>query len=266
MEFKYVIVGIRENAKRMEKVLRNDFTKNVKIISFDGAKEEITRDMYSPNESLKLMRRELSRGEIGCALGHLLAYKSNLESDWVIVLEDDTEILQNPSNLESVLTKFGKKPMVVHLNDIDLKSKKRIHGKYFWYNRPYRTHAYAINKKAIKIAIAYQNKIITTADWPVQWAYIVPFYWLKNDTFMLRDQGSIIEGERRPLQVVEHFDFQKFRSLNKFFSRINRTRIGHTIIGISYIVFRFTTYCKYLDIPLLSKLRTSIARSYSDLR
>lgn len=46
---------------------------------------------YSSRESLKLHGRELSRGELGCALSHLSIYREmiTLGSDYAVILEDD---------------------------------------------------------------------------------------------------------------------------------------------------------------------------------
>jgi len=65
------------------------------IVAVDG--RNLSRDelaMYSPNEAIKHVKRELVRGEIGCALSHARLWDRIVEGNIpeVLVLEDDVVI------------------------------------------------------------------------------------------------------------------------------------------------------------------------------
>ena len=53
--------------------------------------EEYISKIYNSDESIRFFRRELSRGELGCALSHLSIYKLMVENDikQAIIFEDD---------------------------------------------------------------------------------------------------------------------------------------------------------------------------------
>ena len=264
--FKYFIVGIRPHAYEIREILVEGYNKDCVIISFDGARNIVTKDQYDDEKSKLLMRRPLSRGEVGCAIGHWLAYQNAGNSDWIIVLEDDIEIQSDPTVLEAKLQKLSNSPKVVHLDDIDLPKTNAKYGKYSWHHRPYRTHAYALNKSAIKIILRYQKSIQTTADWPIQWEYAFPFFWVSDDTFSLAEAQSLIENERRPLQFIQHQDFQLFRSKIFLFKKIEKFNLGRCLVGFFYIVQRFVVYVVSIQAPLVTRIRSAAARAYSDIR
>jgi GR25 family glycosyltransferase involved in LPS biosynthesis len=265
MIFKYGIVGIRSDAFSLREKLLNEYSKSAFVIAFDGFKGDLGSTHYSAWKSRAIMRRELSIGEVGCAMGHLLCYKDPSDFDWLIVFEDDVELHEDPVFIEHRLTKFGNNPMVVHLNDVDLAEDSAQLGRYPWHYRPYRTHAYALNKSAVQRILKFQSEIITTADWPVQWEYSIKFLWLANNVVSLKELPSLIDEGRVPLQADEHSHFQEFRSQNLFFLKISHFKVGKLIISGCYFCARVKTYFMMLRLPFIFKVKTSVARAYSDL-
>jgi len=265
LSFKYFVVGIRPEAQEIKSILEQTYTRECVVISFDGKKEFISEEQYSSQKSKMMMRRPLSLGEIGCAMGHLLAYQNANDADWIIVLEDDVKIYKDPQFLENELSKLSTVSTVVHLNDIDKATNGKNRGVYPWNRRPFRTHAYAVNRAAIVKILRYQHSIITTADWPIQWESLVRFRWLNEGTFELSDMGSLIDEQRNPLQIIQHNDFQSYRSKYAIFKRIERLPLGKYCVGIGYVFERFILYFNNLELPILPRLRTALARAQSDI-
>jgi GR25 family glycosyltransferase involved in LPS biosynthesis len=266
MKISYKVVGIRPEALGIQSLLEKSYGKSCSIIAFDGTNESIGAGVYSEEKTQIFMRRALSRGEIGCAMGHLLAYASAENEDWMIVLEDDVVISADPKSLESLLRHMPLSPTVVHFDDTDLPTSDKKFGKYSWHKRPFRTHAYAINRTAIIKILSLQKSVLTTADWPIQWKYLVKFYWINDETFSLADMESIIEADRRPLQYVEHNNFQIYHSKYRIFGRIERIRWGKKLVAIAYVIGRFEVYFKNLEMPFLAKIKTAAACAYSDIK
>ena len=267
MKISYAVVGIRESAANLQKTLTEKSHVECNLISFDGAKDGITSEIFDLNLSRELMRRNLSAGEIGCAYGHLLAYQRCEESDWLIVLEDDVEILSTTLELEEFLSKgdFSKYPAVVFF-DLDSENLKPWNFRKFpWYHRPYGTHAYAINRKALELVQASHLKILSTADCPIQWEYSIYFFSARVNVFSSRNIGSTIEEERKPLQATAEKDFQDFRSLDFINQILNRFSIGKYFLALRYFSRRFRVYYKYRKLFARRKYTSVLALAYADL-
>jgi GR25 family glycosyltransferase involved in LPS biosynthesis len=237
------------------------------LVSFDGARDGISSEIFDLNLSRELMRRNLSAGEIGCAYGHLLAYQRCEESDWLIVLEDDVEIINTTLELEEFLCKgnFSKDAAVVFF-DLDSEKLKLWNFKKFpWYHRPYGTHAYAINRKALELVQASHQQILSTADWPIQWAYSIDFFSARVNVFSLLNIGSTIEEGRKPLQAIAEKDFQDFRSLDFINQILNRFSIGKYFLGMRYFLRRFRVYYKHRKLFSKRKYISVLALAYADL-
>jgi hypothetical protein len=265
-KFSYAVVGIRPEAALLHATLKDKFHRDGSLISFDGRVEDKVKNSYNLSLTEKIMRRPLSDGEYGCAMGHLIAYQLSGDFDWLIILEDDIRINLDPLELEQKLGSLPKKPMLVHLGDLDPK-KPPVENflKYPWYHRPYYTHAYAVNRLALTKIREHQNSIITTADWPIQWKYQFPFFNLIDPTFELDDLPSLLENERVILQQVQHSDFARFQSRNSFTKLLSYFRIKKLVLGLLYFLSRIKIYLLNLDIPLLPRIKTAVAQSYSDL-
>ncbi len=268
MKISYSVVGIRESAAKLQKSLSEENQIECDLVSFDGARDGISSEIFDLNLSHKLMRRSLSVGEIGCAYGHLLAYQRCEEPDWLIVLEDDIEILKPTVELEAFLSKgnFSKGAAVVFF-DLDSENHKLWSFRKFpWYYRPYGTHAYAINRKALELVRASHKKILSTADWPIQWAYSIDFFSVTVNVFSLINIGSTIEKDRKPLQASAEKDFQVFRSIDSLNQIFNRLIFGRYFIATRYFFHRLQIYYEYRNLFAKRKLFSALALAYADLR
>ena len=245
--------------------LKNLHKKKVKLFAIDGQRDPEIGLVYDKEKSIKIMRRPLTLGEIGCAYGHLLAYQNSLDTDWLIVLEDDATFNHQIDQIESILSNLGTKPCVVHLDDIDARYHLSNFYSYKGPTRPYRTHAYAINSQALKVAVKLQQSIISTADWPIQWRYSVNFCSLKNDVYGLANGDSLIERERLPLQLVAIQHFQEFRSSSRLRRALNNQPKAKKIIAAIYIYKRFFVYVRVLNTTYPSKIRSALYSSINEL-
>jgi len=265
LHFKYGVVGIRPSAKQILEKLRDEYKKDAFHIYFDGNNYSKLHEIYNEDISELVMRRSLTRGEVGCARAHQLAYRQAGDCDWLIVLEDDVSISLELDEIERILASQKMKPTVIHLDDID-KSIKNLEIQKYPANRlPYRTHAYAINATALTIALQHQKEIVSTADWPIQWRHLVQFKCLGNEVFTLRDLGSTIESEREPLQYIANLDFQKFRSSTNLNKMLDRNLSGKRLIAAFYILRRFRVYMRALNKNQPKKIRTSYRSAKSDM-
>jgi GR25 family glycosyltransferase involved in LPS biosynthesis len=265
LNFKYVIVGIRPRGNVLLKELSEIYKKDAVLISYNGFTNPSTKFIYDLRTSSKIMRREMTLGEIGCAYGHLLAYKNALTADWLIVLEDDTYLNGDINKIENILRKMNNRPTVIHLDDQDLSHPNTQFYTYPFSKRPYRTHAYAINAAAIAVAVKTQKMIISTADWPIQWRYSVLFLSLKNDVFCLNEEGSTLEIERLPLQALAVQDFQNFRTNSQIRKLINCFSGGKSILGFFYMCHRISIYLRNLDLKLFIRIKVSVLSAMGDI-
>lgn len=131
--------------------------------------------LHSPKLSKLINLRDMRIGEVGCALAHKKCSKLLVESEktYGIVLEDDTEIIENFNFglLEKYLN--VEKPIIVILGwipgfAIAYKSRISTSTKIFKLVTPATcTFAYALNKPAANLIISKGLEIIDVADWPI---------------------------------------------------------------------------------------------------
>lgn len=265
MQFTYAVVGIRDDAAKLETSLRDFQKKHVFRVSIDGRLIKISEDIYDDEVSKAINRRSLTPSEIGCALGHLTAYNWANDTDWLIVLEDDVEVLGDISEIEEKLSRLSSEASVIHLDDFE-SMRTDDFFRYAKWKLPYRTHAYAINRTALDFIKQRQQNIISTADWPIQWAHHVKFFRMKNKVIRLKDLPSLIESDRLPYQNEAIMHFQIFRSSNWFFARYHNYQLVKYFIAFSYLFVRFKTYLMKLEQPLCEKIFTSACRAFTDLK
>ncbi len=192
ISFEYKVIGIRASAD----ILLNEIItqgRRATRYSFDGFLEKLSCGQYSEEAARVIHGRSLSSGEIGCARSHQLAYKSVLGiSDWVIFLEDDMQMMGSLSLLEEKIAKLPESPtLVLFENGFD--NISILPRRY----RRSRSHSYALNRNALDIVNRTQTKIMTVADWPIQWAFLIDFAIINQDSVALREsQESLIQAGR----------------------------------------------------------------------
>ena len=86
----------QKKRKRTEEMLKRLGIQYAIVEAIDGRKlnENELEQVYSPQRAVEVFRRELSRGEVGCALSHLSIYRRMVEEglEKAVILEDDAVV------------------------------------------------------------------------------------------------------------------------------------------------------------------------------
>jgi glycosyl transferase family 25 len=116
--------------------------------------------VYDRDKAITLFNRELSRGEIGCALSHVGVYRKMVDENipYALILEDDAKSLD--SGLAAILDKLSlaysaDEPVVVllsHVQRYDANKKTELDSAHYVYEayRGVGAHGYFITKAAAK--------------------------------------------------------------------------------------------------------------------
>lgn len=135
--------------------------------------EELERS-YDRKKAFRLFNREMSRGEIGCALSHIAAYRTMLENDipYAMVLEDDAKVLD--ADLPATLAKLARlypaqAPVAVLLNHVkryNANDKTRLDDDRNVYEayRGVCAHGYVVTKAAAEILVRNLYPVHVVAD------------------------------------------------------------------------------------------------------
>ena len=200
LNFSYKVIGIRPRKQDLALKISNQ-SRTVEIIGFNGFSDELSSDLWNSDATLVIHNRKLSRGELGCARSHQLAYQSRRDEDWIVFLEDDVEIESCLSEIEDTLATIGKKPTVVMLEPDNSKSVILP----FWKKKSC-THAYAVNKSALDLINNTYFEIWSVADWPIQWAFQMRFITIRQSAVRLNaNLESLIDNER----LIKKQEFNK---------------------------------------------------------
>jgi GR25 family glycosyltransferase involved in LPS biosynthesis len=220
--------------------------------------------VYSKSKAKVVSKRELSRGEIACRLGHSEIYAriASESQNWSLVLEDDTKIL-NFEVLTTLELKDVKKPMIVQLqgltglqnNSLAIKGEKvtgygclvmKVDNLSVKPNVDFPvlcfkglsegTYGYLINKSAATVALNSGNKIDSTADWPYRWRDEILFAVSAERICEATLSNSNIAFDRDKLSAQITHDFGSSISRNSLILRI-KGLIG--IFGLQSIVAFF---------------------------
>ncbi|MBZ7991799.1 MULTISPECIES: glycosyltransferase family 25 protein [unclassified Campylobacter] len=100
---KFFIINLEQDIEKRQKItaLCESLGLNYEIIKAVYGKalseDEIKKNTYPKEEQLKLFKRTLSLGEIGCAMSHRLCYQKIIEQNLedAIILEDDAVFDEN---------------------------------------------------------------------------------------------------------------------------------------------------------------------------
>ena len=258
MKIKYFVLGIRPSAEKLRNYLVFN-EKNVELISFDGTKNRIPK--YLINERLsETLSRKFSNTDYACAYVHYLAYLKSSESDWYVYFEDDVNI-ESVEELEQFLKETNiSTAKLITFNEFE--SKKFI--KYKWWYRPYRTHAYAVNSKAIELINKYYDQIITGPDWPFQWEYLFDFYNLPVTGVKLDNNiESLLENSRNEYQLEMLNNYRAFaKNIKRYIpSYIKNSVFVKKIFKWIQIFYRTLIVYKQLKNSFFLRIKISLARS-----
>jgi GR25 family glycosyltransferase involved in LPS biosynthesis len=140
--------------------------------------------LHSPFISRLICQRNMSIGEVGCALAHINALDNFLSGDhkYSFVFEDDAEVIHD-FNFEIIMMLLDSNlPIIIALGWIPgfaiAKNPEILIGEELieLSTSPTCTFAYAINRPAAKAMLSRGEKIIDVADWPVYTLNKVNFY------------------------------------------------------------------------------------------
>jgi glycosyl transferase family 25 len=134
---------------------------------------------YDRRKAVRLFNRELSKGEIGCALSHLAVYRKMVAEDipCALILEDDASILDPDlgATLAGLTQMYpADTPVVVLLNHVrryDAHGETRLDGRHCLYDayRGVCAHGYVITKAAAEMLVNDLYPVHVVAD---KWEYV----------------------------------------------------------------------------------------------
>ena len=163
--------------------------------------------LHSAFLSNLLCQRNVSIGEVGCAVAHRNAINNFIKSDqrFGIIFEDDAEIIADfnfdmimellDSNLPIIIVLGWIPGFAVAKNPQVFLNEEPIE----LITSPTCSFAYAINRSAAKLMINNHKKIIDLADWPIHALNKIKFYSVRSHSPWVtanQDPKFSVIGER----------------------------------------------------------------------
>lgn len=140
---------------------------------------KIVQEYTNEPAAAALFGRTLTKGEIGCALAHRVAYQRLLDSDaeWALVFEDDARVV-HPDELAAIFQRFDTLPpygsraifmlygrqVTAHPGNGASLGNSRVHELI---RPPMTTTAYFINRSAAQLILDSGLPLRNPADWPL---------------------------------------------------------------------------------------------------
>ena len=165
-----------KNRKRFFKEFHHPW---VNYFSLDGLLRALRR-----RKNIFRLVEDMAVGEIGCSLSHLKVYEKIIKrgSSWNIILEDDAQLLVDPSDLFNYISELAQKWDVIYLGynhigfrsfidkrgiPLRVKGKKHLSmnltlGRLIAY--PFGSHAYAISLAGAKLLLSKAEPLRCQAD------------------------------------------------------------------------------------------------------
>ena len=208
------------------------------VVGIDLSNKEITNRVNLRGCDARLGYR-ISKNLIGSGLSHIEVYKKalKLETDWVLILEEDAILINFDSDIiRSATAEVGINPAIIQLfsraSRLAVRSSIReLESEKFIFEFSKRiagcgAPAYLKNRNAIKTALS-SNKLNGTPDWP-SWGQYVKFFGIYPWLFEETGAGSSV-----PMNSIQ-------RKQN-FIRRVSQ------VSGIHYLIYRseyenFKTY------------------------
>jgi hypothetical protein len=143
-----------------------------------------------------LLGRNMSAGEIACAIGHLRIYQEFKESnlEWALILEDDARVVKKLDFLKSGLPKV-EVPLIIGIHDGSGMRVKVREGKETktlvsdilvtrLLELPSCNYGYLMNRRLVEqIDFEDSLKYMSTQDWPYIWPNDFQ-YFVSNEVFV----------------------------------------------------------------------------------
>lgn len=211
------IVNLKHNTERrthMENILRNIPIDYEFFHAVYGKNVENIENIYDEKKALKIAKRSLNLGEIGCALSHRAIYKKMIEENipQALIMEDDITFLPHFFEVYTALSKINIGNKIILLGTTSNKFikklwKKRLthsHNMYLVLNNYAGTYGYVIGLKAAEKIYKHSEKIFTAAD---DWKYYkrLSRLWLVSPSIIKADEvfPSEIGDELRRLNTKQ---------------------------------------------------------------
>ena len=154
-------------------------------------------EVYDENKSLRILKRKLNIGEIGCALSHRLIYKKMIDENipQALILEDDVSLLPDFYPVYRALSgkRIGNKVILLGTNVT--KRMKKIwkekltdtHSMYLVLNNYTGAYGYVIGLEAARKIYSHTEKIFVESD---KWKYYRRFsqIWLVSPSAVTVDE------------------------------------------------------------------------------
>lgn len=172
-----------------------------------GAEELLDPSVYDPSGAQVLMRRPLTRGEIGCTLAHRRAAGRMVEDrlDAALICEDDARPVGDWDAQSLPWDLLGESPTVITLFSHGRRTvvapqpvREYGHGEQVWPVRtaPITATGYLINRAAA-VKLSEPGPVRYVADWPPEFAarvrFLAVYPWLVRPA---GDDLSTLEADR----------------------------------------------------------------------
>lgn len=198
----------------------------------------LSADNYVDQEAARiLLRRDMSPGEIGCALAHRNVYKRILASDceYAIVLEDDAVLVDriDLSLVVDVLRSALPRMLQLRTNpstSIVIPGQQLVAASGARAFRvgvpPTSTVGYAINRPAAMALIDNDRRVSNVADWPIRATMAIAFFAPASPPVTFDSSATSVIGSRAT-------------PLSKWGVRASRlSRLGRTVLHTTWFKHR----------------------------
>lgn len=197
IKFNTYVLSLKDETQRRMQISNQLNDLNIPFTFYDAvdlrkSNEESVSGLYSSGNSQKYLGRNLTNGEVGCALSHINIYENFLasDSDWALIIEDDAilgrlnkdiinEIVTSSSPFEVFILGYSKVLEEEEKNYYwRFPIKQKVKLKAGMLGIPYSqwacgTVAYLINRsgatKTVAQFIKEDRKVSTVAD---DWNYL----------------------------------------------------------------------------------------------
>jgi hypothetical protein len=256
------ILGLDSQFRGTDSIRRLQET-GVEVVRFpatDGNEIPDLNSVCDQNVALQLIGRQMSRPEIGCAISHqrIIQDAADFEGEFIVVLEDDTELDVRVSDLKNLPPVKSEKPTLTELitnKRFSLPIRRvRMDGElnrksplvYRSISVPTSSRCYVLNEAAIRALQPEQSRIFYLADFPPDYSKKVEFWYTQNPLATDRDTPSIIGvratssqglaeisrevkliftwgfGNKKPFSLPTLINFIFFRRLSSLLFRLRR--------------------------------------------
>jgi glycosyl transferase family 25 len=194
---------------------------------------ERLKELAATHEFYAYMGRPPARGEVGCFLGHVNAWRQLLRSPYAYALIFEDDVAFDPSVVERVVDDLIKQRHLWDICNLDIRPKGCSKTGYFtlkklqdtslrvYYDGVYFTDAYLINRKAARALLKHVVPMgVTVEDYFARpWEFGLKYTAVCPNVVRINPMGSIIgDSSRMTSSCVPRFSWWR--------SRIYRIKTG----------------------------------------